>query len=1023
MIPLLLLLIAVSWVILLPLVMLNRISQNAAAIKELKRELDALRHQATQPGNTQTDLDKRIAPEQDQASSQPQPTYETPQHDPAELLAELRRAREQAAPPLITPQQPPQTFTPPPTISPALADEAEVRTVLEPAAPAEPSARFNMEQFLGAKLFAWVGGIALFFGVAFFIKYSFERNLIPPPLRVALGSLVGIALVVAGAITRHKAYKITSHTLCAAGILILYAAAFGAHHLYQLVSLKAAFAWMSVVTAVAFALAVRFDSKPVAVLALHGGFLTPLLLGTGEFNAPALFSYLGLLDIGIVGVALHRRWSFLPLIGALGTALYAAYWSADIAREETLGIGYLTHLGFVSLFAGALLAARRYGRLDHLWLGSFGAIAGACFFFALCTASSSWGINHLPSLYLFLFAVDALLLAAPLAHPQGRIIFDLGGSATFIILVIISRSLRDAQSLWPSLAAYLTFGGLHGILPSVMRRRGCVMTGARTAALFALSAFIFCFVPLTKFADVGGAFWVAVAGLNFILLAVCILAGLFPALIGGLLLTAALAGVWVGRLPTGAELPWLALAVIGLMGLFYSLLFNFGRRTRWFAPGNDGSGEVDLDEIEQLSAPISLLLPFLLLALCIGRFQLLNPSAVFSVGFALAQLSFVSALRTGAFRLAAVGAGAFVFLEAFWAFKQVNTLSMPAAFGWLLGSAAVIFGYAVVFLRHHPAFIFPWVAGALAFPTHFLIAYFIIAQRMLPSVGMIKPAAALAVVMAVPNILACFRALKVLPGGSAEFRAFVAWMGGGALFLLSVALPLQLERQWLTLGWAIEAVALLLLARRAPHRGLLYVSFGLLAAVFLRLAVNPAVLDYELGEGLPFLNWHLYTYGTAITCMIAAARLIEPLQPLAPTFNPRPALWSFVGILSFLLLNIQIADFFDSSRTITFDFRRNLAINMTYSIAWACFAFGLIAIGLVKGVRASRYTGIALTAVTVAKLFFLDLQNLDAIYRIAAFIGVAVVLIGASMLYQRFVPADSKANSSSAPKPSPTAGP
>ena len=147
------------------------------------------------------------------------------------------------------------------------------------AKPESPSEPFKLEQFLGAKLFAWVGGIALFFGVAFFIKYSFDRNLIPPGMRVLLGAATGIGLIVGGIRLRHRPlFHATAHTLCASGILILYAAAFGAYQLYSLITLRDAFGLMSLITAGAFIMSVKFDSKPAAVLALLGGFLTPLLL-------------------------------------------------------------------------------------------------------------------------------------------------------------------------------------------------------------------------------------------------------------------------------------------------------------------------------------------------------------------------------------------------------------------------------------------------------------------------------------------------------------------------------------------------------------------------------------------------------------------------------------------------------------------------------------------------------------------------------------------------------------------------
>jgi uncharacterized membrane protein len=49
-----------------------------------------------------------------------------------------------------------------------------------------------------------------------------------------------------------------------------------------------------------------------------------------------------------------------------------------------------------------------------------------------------------------------------------------------------------------------------------------------------------------------------------------------------------------------------------------------------------------------------------------------------------------------------------------------------------------------------------------------------------------------------------------------------------------------------------------------------------------------------------------------------------------------------------------------------------------------------------------------LLVVTLVKLFVHDLAQLDQLYRIGAFVAVAVVLIGASYLYQRFLAADEK---------------
>src|SRR5439155_24993884 len=96
----------------------------------------------------------------------------------------------------------------------------------KPQVPESSLPAINWEQFMGAKLFAWLGGLALFLGVAFFVKYSFEHDLIPPAVRVAIGFVFGAGLVVGGLKISGKKYAITSQTLIATGILILYAVTF-----------------------------------------------------------------------------------------------------------------------------------------------------------------------------------------------------------------------------------------------------------------------------------------------------------------------------------------------------------------------------------------------------------------------------------------------------------------------------------------------------------------------------------------------------------------------------------------------------------------------------------------------------------------------------------------------------------------------------------------------------------------------------------------------------------------------------
>src|SRR5205814_675907 len=131
--------------------------------------------------------------------------------------------------------------------------------------------------------------------------------------------------------------------------------------------------------------------------------------------------------------------------------------------------------------------------------------------------------------------------------------------------------------------------------------------------------------------------------------------------------------------------------------------------------------------------------------------------------------------------------------------------------------------------------------------------------------------------------------------------------------------------------------------------------------------------------------------------------------------NAQLALFNTLGtVLAFFIVNIEIADYFSppGAVAVTFQFSGNFARDMIYSLAWALFALLLLIIGMRKRAAPARYAGLGLLGITVVKLFFHDLSQLDQLYRIGAFIVVAVIAIPASFLYQRFLAATEKNNES-----------
>ena len=233
----------------------------------------------------------------------------------------------------------------------------------------------------------------------------------------------------------------------------------------------------------------------------------------------------------------------------------------------------------------------------------------------------------------------------------------------------------------------------------------------------------------------------------------------------------------------------------------------------------------------------------------------------------------------------------------------------------------------------------------------------------------------------------------------------LALVAGAALGFLTVAIPLQLRHQWITIGWALEGAAVAWLYTRIRHRGLLFACVALLGVVFVRLAANPEVFRYEPRGEMRIFNWYLYTYVIAAAAMGLAAWWLSKTDDRLADAVPRPRhlLPAAAGILLFLLLNIEIADFYSTGPEILFRFGSNIQQDLTYTIAWLLFGIVMLIAGIVAKAKAARVASVALIAVTTFKCFLYDLSSLGGLYRVGAFVGLAVSLALVSLALQKYV--------------------
>ncbi len=1026
---------------------------------------------------------------------------------------------------VIPPTPPVVAAATPLPVSPVFAKEVRVPPLPEPpfveAKDPEPEfvpliSRIDWEQFMGAKLFAWLGGFALFLGVVFFIKYSFEHNLVPPQVRVAIGYLIGLGLVVGGLRIPRERYRITGQTLVATGVICLYAVTFACNSLYHFAFFTAGptFALMTLITAVAFLLAVRLDAQVVAILGMLGGFITPALVNTGRDNPFGLFGYDALLVIGLAAVALHRRWFYLVPLGAAGTMLTLIGWSqkfyssdkvttamgacvafcalfllvnetacrlgrSDARISQTaLGVpgvafcfagffltshaillqpglffgfvvvvsalallvalrekqpavvggcigatllllatwsvagtdlngdrvAIIVYLTFAVIYLAVYLIARALDRFSPVLLWSAVATPAAGFLFAFFRLEVGPLGVHPALFFTLVFGCDAVLMLLSWLDERVRRLHFVAGFVAFGLLALWSaHSLTNALLPW-ALGIDLLFAILHTAFPLLLARRRPESGPTWWSQLFPALGLVLMLVPICSLSEVSFLVWPAI----FLVDAIAIgLALATSSLFGiGLVLLLTVVATATSLLGIHADTV-LDPTMLLVVGAFAVVFFAAGV---WLVQRiGDDLPEMDMKlteafGIRQLPIPaLSALLPFLLLIMICARLDVPNPSQIFGLGLLLVVLTLGLARILGSAWLPACALAGMAAVEYTWQQRHPAWTGASGPLVWFAFFYAVFAVYPLLFRTAFRRMTGPWAVAASSGLVYFYLIYETLkplwaseALGLIPALFVPMPLASLVLVA------------RPIDAANPKQLNQIAWFGGVTLFFITLIFPIQFDRQWLTVAWALEGAALLWLYHRVPHEGLRGVGLGLLAVVFVRLALNPAVFSYHLRGDVPVLNWYLYAYGVAIVALFAAGRLLAPPRHEYYGLPAQAAAPVLAVILLFLLINIEIADYFTApgSRSLTFEFSGNLARDMSYTIAWALFALGLLVTGIWKSRPKVRYAAITLLSIAFLKLFFSDLAHLEALYRIGALFAVAVIAIVASFAYQKFLPKD-----------------
>lgn len=171
----------------------------------------------------------------------------------------------------------------------------------------------NYEKFIGENLFGKIGILVLVVGIGLFVKYAIDRDWINETMRTILGFVAGSILLFIAERLREK-YRTFSSLLAGGAFAVFYLTVAIAFHYYHLFPQTVAFVILVCITVFMSALAILYDRRELAVVSLVGGFIAPFLVSSGDGNYLVLFTYLAILNLGMFGLSLYKKWAELPMI-------------------------------------------------------------------------------------------------------------------------------------------------------------------------------------------------------------------------------------------------------------------------------------------------------------------------------------------------------------------------------------------------------------------------------------------------------------------------------------------------------------------------------------------------------------------------------------------------------------------------------------------------------------------------------------------------------------------------------------
>ncbi len=236
--------------------------------------------------------------------------------------------------------------------------------------------------FLQHNALTIIGIFTLVLGIGYFVKYAIDKSWIGESSRAGIGFFTGLAIIVTGHFLR-KNYAVFASIITGGGVAALYFTTTIAFREYQIFPQNTAFLVTCMITILSTALSYYYKSEILLIFSLFGGFSAPLMISTGQSNYIFMFTYLSVLNIGMLIVTYLKHWKSIGWISFIFTSIYLFFWTVQDPSWVSIPFYLASYLLFYAFALQNYIKKKRLLQLDILMLVlvNFSCVAGLVYIF------------------------------------------------------------------------------------------------------------------------------------------------------------------------------------------------------------------------------------------------------------------------------------------------------------------------------------------------------------------------------------------------------------------------------------------------------------------------------------------------------------------------------------------------------------------------------------------------------------------------------------------------------------------